>query len=129
MAKIIITTDENELIEVQGRMTFEVNKIEDETGNVTLVTSGQLSMHNYIEGIIGIESARYKLTDVEIVREIFGTNDFNILYEFVLTDGYSFEVKEDVLNEIEIKEIEDKEYKEDDSRQWDGELAWKSETK
>ena len=68
-------------------------------------------MHNYIEGIIGIESARYKLTNVDIVREVFGTNDFNILYEFVLTDGYSYEIKEDTLSEEAIKEIEDENIK------------------
>ena len=76
-------------------------------------------MHNYIEGIIGIESARYKLTNVDIVREVFGTNDFNILYEFVLTDGYSYEIKEDTLSEEAIKEIEDEEYKDDDSNKWE----------
>ena len=27
MAKLLITTDENEVIEVKGRMTFEVNKV------------------------------------------------------------------------------------------------------
>lgn len=119
MAKLLITTDENEVIEVKGRMTFEVNKVETENGEITLVVSGQLSMHNYIEGIIGIESARYKLTNVDIVREVFGTNDFNILYEFVLTDGYSYEIKEDTLSEEAIKEIEDEEYKDDDSNKWE----------
>lgn len=119
MAKLLITTDENKAIEVKGRMTFEVNKVETEDGEITLVASGQLSMHNYIEGIIGIESARYKLTNVDIVREVFGTNDFNILYEFVLTDGYSYEIKEDTLSEEAIKEIEDEEYKDDDSNKWE----------
>ena len=103
MAKLLITTDENEVIEVKGRMTFEVNKVETEDGEITLVASGQLSMHNYID----------------IVREVFGTNDFNILYEFVLTDGYSYEIKEDTLPEEAIKEIEDEEYKDDDSNKWE----------
>ena len=77
MAKLLITTDENEVIEVQGRMTFKISKVQTDNGDI-LIASGQLSMHIYIEGIVGIESARYKLTNVEIVEEVFGTNDFNI---------------------------------------------------
>lgn len=119
MAKLLITTDENKVIQVNGRMTFEVNKVENEDGEITLVTSGQLSMHNYIEGIIGIESARYKLTNVDVIREVFGTNDFNILYEFVLTDGYDFEIKKDTLSDEAIKEIEREEYANDDSNKWE----------
>lgn len=92
MAKLLITTDENEVIEVQGRMTFKISKVQTDDGDI-LIASGQLSMHNYIEGIVGIESARYKLTNVEIVEEVFGTNDFNILYEFILADGCDLKLK------------------------------------
>jgi glutamine cyclotransferase len=118
MAKLLITTDENEVIEVQGRMTFKISKVQTDNGDI-LIASGQLSMHNYIEGIVGIESARYKLTNVEIVEEVFGTNDFNILYEFILADGCDFEVKKDTLSEEAIKEIEREEYRNDESNKWE----------
>ena len=51
MAKLLITTDENEVIEVQGRMTFKISKVQTDDGDI-LIASGQLSMHNYIEGIV-----------------------------------------------------------------------------
>lgn len=119
MAKLLITTEDSKVIEVQGRMTFEVNKIENEEGELVYITSGQLSMHNYIEGIVSIESARYKLNDIEIIREVFGTNDFDILYEFILTDAFAFEVKKDTLAKEAIKRLEDEQYKKDDSVAWD----------
>ena len=56
---------------------------------------------------------------MEIVEEVFGTNDFNILYEFILADGCDFEVKKDTLSEEAIKEIEREEYRNDESNKWE----------
>lgn len=123
MAKLIITTDEKEVIEVQGRMTFE--SIRNAEGK--LDTYGQLVTHKYIDGIDKIESSRYILETVNVTREVFGTNDFNILYEFQLEDGYEYYVKEDVLTDEEIKKMQDEEYSEEDCKKWEGK-EWKSET-
>ena len=123
MAKLLIRTEDEEVIEVQGRMTFEVART-DEGG---LVTYGQLSMHKYIPDICGIESIRYKLDTVEVIKETFGTNDFNILYDFILTDEEAFEVKEEVLEDFEIHMLEQKEYGKDESKAWE-DREWKSET-
>lgn len=123
MAKLIITTDEKEVIEVQGRMTFE--SIRNAEGK--LDTYGQLVTHKYIDGIDKIESSRYILETVNVTREVFGTNDFNILYEFQLEDGYEYYVKEDVLTDEEIKKIQDEEYSEEDCKKWE-DKEWKSET-
>lgn len=124
MAKLLITTDEQEVIEVQGKMTFE--SIRNEEGK--LDTYGQLVTHKYIDGIDQIESSRYILKTVNVLREVFGTNDFNILYEFKLDDGYEYYVKEETLSEEAIKKIQDEEYKDEDSNKWE-DKEWKSETK
>lgn len=124
MAKLIITTDENEEIEVQGRMTFE--SVRNEEGGLS--TYGQLVTHKYIDGIDKIESSRYILKTVNVIREVFGTNDFNILYEFRLDDGFEYYVKEDTLTDEEIKKIQDEEYFDEDSKVWE-DKEWKSETK
>ena len=48
MAKILITKGNNEVIETQGKMTFETVKRFDEDGEAYFETIGQLAIHEYI---------------------------------------------------------------------------------
>ena len=113
MAKILITTGDGEVIETQGKMTFETIKKEDEHGDIYFETIGQLAIHEYIVDINKIESARYLLENVDVYREVYGTDDFNILYEFQV-NNYGWDIKEDYLSEETIKAIEKEEYKNDE---------------
>ena len=81
MAKIKITDGNNEVFEVNGRMTFKVSKAFDDVGDEIMVCLGQLTTHKYFEEITKIESDRFVLENVEVTDETFGTNDFNILYD------------------------------------------------
>lgn len=113
MAKLIITNDNNEEIQVEGKMTFKVSKAIKEDGTETMICLGQLATHRYFEEITKIESDRFILENVEVTDEVFGTNDFNILYEFEV-HNYGWTIKEDYLCEETIKEIERQEYSNDE---------------
>lgn len=117
MAKIIITNDNNEEIQVEGRMTFKVSKAIKEDGTETMVCLGQLATHKYFEEITKIETDRFILENVEVTDETFGTNDFNILYEFEV-HNYGWTIKEDYLSEKTIKRIELEEYKDDEGNKY-----------
>ena len=117
MAKIIITNDNNEEIQVEGRMTFKVSKAIKEDGTDTMICLGQLATHKYFEEITKIETDRFILENVEVTDETFGTNDFNILYEFEV-QNYGWTIKEDYLSEETIKKIELEEYKDDEGNNY-----------
>lgn len=115
MAKIKITTTDGEILETQGQMTVSLDKTTD--GEILCI--GSLALHQYIEEIEVIESSRYLLTGVDVYKEIFGTNDFNILYEFTLTEKGEFTVKEDTLDEKEIDGILNEMYLNEDCNKWE----------
>lgn len=117
MAKIIITNDNNEEIQVEGRMTFKVSKAIKEDGTETMICLGQLATHKYFEEITKIETDRFILENVEVTDETFGTNDFNILYEFEV-HNYGWTIKEDYLSKKTIKRIELEEYKDDEGNKY-----------
>ncbi len=117
MAKLIITNDDNKEIKVEGKMTFKVSKAIKEDGTETMICIGQLATHKYFEEITKIESDRFILENVEVTDEVFGTNDFNILYEFEV-HNYGWTIKEDYLCEEAIAEIEDKEYINDEGNHY-----------
>ena len=117
MAKIIITNDNNEEIQVEGRMTFKVSKAIKEDGTDTMICLGQLATHKYFEEITKIKTDRFILENVEVTDETFGTNDFNILYEFEV-HNYGWTIKEDYLSEETIKKIELEEYKDDEGNNY-----------
>lgn len=114
MAKLILTDGENNKYNVNGRMSFEVTKGLDSNGNVILMIEGKMTTHKYIEDIISIESDRYILNNIEVVKEYFGTNDFDILYEFVVGED-DWAIKEDYLSEEAISHIEERLYKNDEN--------------
>lgn len=116
MAKITIKTGEGKTIKTQGRMTFQLDRLEDDS----ILCTGHLAIHEYIEDIETIETHRYKLSGVEVYREIFGSNDFNILYEFKLNeDEGDFVIKKETLSEEEIEAIKEEEYRDEDSNKWE----------
>lgn len=115
MAKIKITTTDGTILETQGQMTVSLDKTTD--GEIICI--GNLALHQYIEEIETIESSRYLLTGVDVYKEIFGTNDFNILYEFTLTENGEFTVKEDTLSEEEINSILKEMYFNEDCSKWE----------
>ena len=128
MAKILITTGDGEVIETQGKMTFETIKKEDEHGDIYFETIGQLAIHEYIVDIDKIESARYLLENVDVYREVYGTDDFNILYEFT-ANGIDVSVKESNLDKGKIDVLRKKEYENEDCKDWEGDYEWISKMK
>lgn len=128
MAKILITKGNEEVIETQGKMTFETIKSFDEDGDMYFKTIGQLAIHEYIDDIECIESSRYLLKGVDVYREVYGTDDFNILYEFELVEGTDVIIKESNLDNEKIKLLKEKEYKNEDCKEWEDEYTWISET-
>ena len=125
MARIIIGTEENKIIETEGKLTFESFK--DDNGEIQ--TRGQLAIHEYIEDIDKIETARYLLEGVSVYREVFGSEDFNILYEFEIGEGFDVIVKEEGLSDVRIKAIKKEEYKDEDSKKWESDYEWMLEMK
>lgn len=128
MAKILITTGDGEVIETQGKMTFETIKKEDEHGDIYFETIGQLAIHEYIVDIDKIESARYLLENVDVYREVYGTDDFNILYEFT-ANGINVSVKESNMDKGKIDALRKKEYENEDCKDWEGDYEWISKMK
>ena len=128
MARILITTGDGEVIETQGKMTFETIKKEDEHGDIYFETIGQLAIHEYIVDIDKIESARYLLENVDVYREVYGTDDFNILYEFT-ANGVNVSVKESNMDKGKIDVLRKKEYENEDCKDWEGDYEWISKMK
>lgn len=128
MARILITTGDGEVIETQGKMTFETIKKEDEHGDIYFETIGQLAIHEYIVDINKIESARYLLENVDVYREVYGTDDFNILYEFT-ANGIDVSVKESNMDKGKIDVLRKKEYENEDCKDWEGDYEWISKMK
>ena len=119
MAKLIITTDERKQYKVNGQITFSDQLIELEDNKRGIYISGKMTTHLYIDNIDKIETHRYILTGVNVIRETFGSNDFDILYDFEAKD---FIVKNGVTNlsnEL-IDSIEREIYKDEESDKWEG---------
>ena len=75
MAKIIL----NDKVKVNGNLSCERTINEERTG---FVISGVLATHLYFEEIETIETSRLRLEGVEVYRETFGSDDYNVLYYF-----------------------------------------------
>lgn len=102
---------------VKGRFTFETNLVE-KNGNEEIVVSGALSTHKYLDDITQIESNRYIVKNIKVYNEVFGSEDFNILYNFTADD---YEIKGGETNlplDIE-EELERTLHQEDDSLMWE----------
>ena len=118
MAKINIDN-----LEVNGSFTVQRKKVVEEN-KTYLVSTGVLCTHLYfdLDSVNSIENHRYKLTNIREISETFGSDDFNIIYEFLC----DIEIKGYVIDELpnvifdnsisEITEIEDKLYSDEDER-------------
>ena len=97
MAKISV----NDQYLINGRVSIRRYKKED--GGISV--EGSFATHYYFEEINSLESYRYLLTNIEVVEEVFGTDDFDIVYNFVADN---IEIKSDMsdLSTEEIIEIE-----------------------
>ena len=92
---------------VEGRFTVKQKLVEsenlvpDENGNMVpqqkVVIAGMFTTHDYIEELDTIESERYLIRDINVYEETFGSNDYEISYEFV---AGSLTVKEDYIPEM-----------------------------
>ena len=88
MAQIKINKDRF----VEGKFTVKQRLVEDEKGNGNVVVHGIFSTHDYIEELNTLESERYLLLGVKVFEETFGTNDYEITYEFT---AESLTIKDD----------------------------------
>lgn len=114
MARILITRENGENIAANGHVTFEIKKVIGESNEEYFIVDGQLAIHDYIYDISRIETDRYILENVEVVKETFGTNDYNILYSFILEDAIDIKVKPEYLTNEERIKIEKEEYEDDE---------------
>lgn len=119
MANIKITTGNNKVKNVKGRLSFETNLIENEEGEKIIAVKGQMTTHRYFEEIEKIETDRYLLEDITVYNEVFGSEDFKILYNFV-ANSYLIKGGESNLSEELIAELEKQEFSDDDSMLWEG---------
>lgn len=118
MAKIKITTKDRKAINVNGNVTFQAELIEvNEIEKIQVV--GKMTTHKYLEEIDKIETHRYILTGIEVYRETFGSDDFNILYEFVANDYIVKNGATNLGNDL-IEEIESSLYVDSTSKLWEG---------
>lgn len=110
MASILI----NDKLQIKGKMSVSRALVAEDN----LVISGYLSTHLYIEDINTIEINRLKLTDVEVFKEDFGSDDFNIIYNFTAKNMLLKGREEDgvvyMISKERQKEIEYELYKDDD---------------
>ena len=119
MAQIKIMTSDRKTLNVKGRLTFTTELLKDEAGMEYIRVEGQMVTHKYIEDIFKIETHRYLLSDIEVYKETFGSDDFNILYEFIAKDYTIKNGATNLSNEL-IEEIEKEMYASDDSKLWEG---------
>lgn len=68
----------NEEYEVKGRLT--VKRFISDNGEI--IIAGTLATHYYFEEIDCLETFRYKVTGIEVMEEVFGSDDFDIVYNF-----------------------------------------------
>ena len=85
---------------VKGKLTIERSAIEIE-GELTIETRGIFTTHDYFEEIHTLESERYLLQGITVYKESFGSNDYDIGYEFMVKNLI---VKDDYIPE-EIKAV------------------------
>lgn len=95
----------NDEINTLGLITFQIRKDGD-----SLIKEGLLKTHLYVEEITTLECNRFRLEDVDVYAEAFGSTDIFNLYHF--TYEY-FDIKElgDNLNEEDLIALYDNELK------------------
>lgn len=99
MYKIII----NDKINTLGLITFQIRKEGD-----SLIREGFLKTHLYIEEIDTLECDRFRLENIDVYAEAFGSTDIFNLYSFTYE---LFDIKDtgENLEEDYLKDLYDKE--------------------
>jgi len=88
---------------------LSISRILDKTDedNPQIKIKGLFSTHKYYEDIFTLETERYRIEGIEVIREDFGSTSFDIVYTFEATDlkiigGESFLEDEDIQRKEEI---------------------------
>lgn len=93
---------------VNGKIT--IRRFFNEEGE--LVTEGTFATHYYVEEINKLETYRYSITGIDVKEEIFGSDDFDIVYSFIADNinikGDMSNLTNEAIDEIE-KNIYDSE--------------------
>lgn len=92
---------------VNGKLT--VSRALDK--NNEIIINGTFASHYYFEEIKSLTTYRYEIKDIEVIEELFGSDDFDIVYNFTAKE---FDVREGMTNltDKEIDYIESKIYDE-----------------
>ena len=101
MYKIIINDEINTL----GLITFQIRKEGD-----SLIREGLLKTHLYVEEINTLECDRFRLENVDVYAEAFGSTDifnlYNFTYELFDIKDTGENLEEDYLISLYDKELE-----------------------
>lgn len=110
MANIII----NNRFSANGKLSVDRTLNEAKDG---FIITGVFASHLYYEDIKSLESNRFKVSGVQVYRESFGSDDYNILYHFIADKFTLKDLMQDGIGYIlygeEMEMIEDEMYKND----------------
>ena len=83
MAVIVVNNE----MTLNGHLTVQRELIqeEDKNGDITekMINTGVFSTHCYIEDIRELETNNIKIKGVKVLKEHFGSDDYETIYEFV----------------------------------------------
>ena len=116
MAQIKINKDRF----VEGKFTVKQRLVEDEKGNGNVVVHGIFSTHDYIEELNTLESERYLLLGIKVFEETFGTNDYEITYEFT---AESLTIKDDYVPD-KVKAVVEADLYQDEAKEYFHSANW-----
>lgn len=115
MAQIVV--NDEHLVNGHLSLTREKVPVEGEENKFTLVHKGVFSTHLYIEDIHTLEIERFKMNNVDVYREDFGSDDYNVNYYFTCDSldmhGDEYEGMYFIIGTDEMKKIEDIMYKDE----------------
>lgn len=95
MAKISV----NDEYVVNGKLTISrVLNMDNE-----IVISGTFASHYYFEEINTLTTYRYEIKGIEVREELFGSDDFDIVYNFTAKE---FDVRDGAMTNLTDKEID-----------------------
>lgn len=108
MANIIV----NNKLTVKGKLTVNRTINEDKTG---FIISGIFATHLYHEDIKSLETNRFFISGIEVFSESYGSDDYNINYNFIAKNFKLKDIMDEGVGYIlyfdEMQEIEKEMYK------------------
>jgi hypothetical protein len=110
MANIII----NNRVSAKGKLSVDRMLNETKDG---FVIAGVFASHLYYEDIKSLESERFKISGIQVYKESFGSDDYDILYHFIAEKFVLKDAMQDGIGYIlygeEMRQIESEMYKND----------------